>query len=127
MPSPRAIARPRLNEPDVLGPRARLQREVEQRPLPTPRAEDVDRHWDEVRRRVIQDHERERRAPPAGTSPDVLGRRQRAELEELEREKQRERQTDAKKAALSRKVSRKVSRKATRKVPPKGSPPTGSR
>jgi hypothetical protein len=123
VPSPRAIARPRLNEPDVLGPRARLQREVEQRPLPTPRAEDVDRHWDEVRRRVIQDHERERRAAPAGISPDVLGRRQRAELEELEREKQRERQTDAKKGATPRKVTR----KATRKVPHKGSPPPGSR
>lgn len=107
VPRPRAMPRPRADEPDLFGPRARLDRDVEQRPLPAPGDDEVDRHWDGVRTRVQQTHEVERKTPPPGLRREDLQRRQQDELDALEREKAREKKTTATKKATPRKTTKK--------------------
>jgi hypothetical protein len=107
VPRPRAVPRPRDDEPDLFGPRARLERDVEQRPLPAPEDDDVERHWEGVRTRVQQTHDSERKTPPPGVRREDLERRQKDELDALEREKAREKKTTATKKVTPRKVTKK--------------------
>ena len=105
VPRPRAVARPRPDEPDLYGKSGRLQRDVEERTLPAPADDDVDRHWEDVRRRVVRDQEVERQTPPRDVTPDDLQRRQRQEMDELEREKEEEKKAAKKKKTTTRKVT----------------------
>lgn len=106
LPRPRALARPRDDEPDLFGPRARLEREIEQRPLPAPDDDAVDRHWEDVRTRVQRTHAQEREPPPARVPREDLERRQKEELEAVEREKAREKKSTAARKVTPRKVTK---------------------
>jgi hypothetical protein len=107
VPRPRTVARPRDDEPDLYGPRARLERDVEDRPLPAPDDDAVERHWEDVRTRVRKTHEAERVAPPPGVRREDLERQQQQELDEVEREKAREKKTTAARKTTPRKVTKK--------------------
>jgi hypothetical protein len=75
---------------------------------PAPADDDVDRHWEDVRRRVVQDHDVERKTPPRDVTPDDLQRRQRQEIDELEREKEEEKKAAKKKKTTTRKVTKRA-------------------
>jgi len=107
VPRPRAVSRPRDDEPDLYGTRGRLEHEVEQRPLPAPDDAEVDRHWEDVRTRVQKTHEVERATPPPEVRREDLEHRQREELDAVEREKAREKKSTAARKVTPRKVTKK--------------------
>lgn len=107
VPRPRAVVRPRDDEPDLYGTRARLERDVEQRPLPGPDDDAVDRHWEDVRTRVRKTHEVERQTPPPDVRREDLERRQQEELDAVDREKAREKKSTAARKTTTRKVTKK--------------------
>lgn len=56
------------------------ERDVEERPLPAPSDDDLDRAWALQRERLRAIQERERQAPPQQPPPDELRRRQEREI-----------------------------------------------
>ncbi|MDP2341521.1 MAG: hypothetical protein Q8O67_11205 [Deltaproteobacteria bacterium] len=72
------------------------------RPLRTPDRDDVDGRAGAARRRAVERHEQERRAPDA--SPDDLRRQQRRELDDMDRDTQKERAAREQKKRVPRKV-----------------------
>jgi hypothetical protein len=125
----------RVRERDVPAPvdgRAAAPDDVDVRPLRAPDGDDalIERRFDDEKRRAVERHELERRAPaPAGPPPnDGLQRgqqqQQQRELEELERAKQKEKAARDKKKSTPRKVYP-TKKKPTRTLPSApGAPPS---
>jgi hypothetical protein len=111
----------RRGGPDLPGPRGVLTpgRITDERPLPAPTDEEIERDFAAQRERLREIHEAERRTPPRLQAPDELRRRQERELRDTDDGEIRERELSQKKRAAPKKVPKPAPAKEPRRERPK--------
>ena len=89
---------------DLFAPSKALARDraIEERPLAAPPDDEAEQHYRELRQRVTDEQEAERKAPPRGVPPDQLRARQQDELRSLDEQEQREKEAVKKKKTVKR-------------------------
>jgi hypothetical protein len=83
--------------------------DAELRPLRT-HDDDVERRYEDERRRAVERQDVERKNPPPGVSPDELPRRHDSELKGIDREKERDKQAQQKRKTTAKKTPKKKAR-----------------